>query len=302
MENNTKKNLYENGVINMLIGALCLASMGAITKTLGKQFSSVELVFFRNLIGTTILAITFIAKPVKQTGGQFGMLAFRGVIGTLSLFAFYYCLTKLQLAVANTYNLTYPIFLGIISGLIFKKKLRTIQWLGILFGFAGVLLIFRPDLTFPIKFHLIGLFTGFGTAVGYTMINRLSGIYERRIVVLSFLLSGLILSLISMLVGLYYQNPDLDFILAPFIFPAGNNWMWILLMGIIALLGQTFITRAFSFGKPNVVGPVNFMQIPFAMVYGVILGDVFLDAISYIGILLIIGSGILMIIFSDKMV
>ena len=301
MSNTTKSNFFEKGSVNMLMGAFCLATMGAITRKLGKQFSSVELVFFRNIIGTTILTVSFFVKPItRQTGGKFGMLAFRGAIGTLSLFAFYYCLTKLHLAVANTYNLTYPIFIGLISGFILKHKLMPIHWFAILVGFTGVLFVFRPDFSFPLKFHLIGLFTGFGTAVGYITISKLNGFYERRIVVLSFLLTGLILSLISMSIGLFYQNPNLDFILAPFIMPVNSDWIWIFLMGCIALAGQTLITRAFSFGKPNVVGSINFMQIPFAMIYGIVLGDFFVDYLSFIGIVLIVGSGVLMILFSNK--
>jgi drug/metabolite transporter (DMT)-like permease len=291
----------ENGIANMLLAALCLATMGALTKILGKRFSSVELVFFRNSIGTAIICISFLIKPIRQEGGKFLLLAFRGLIGASSLFAFFYCLTKLQLAVANTYNLTYPIFIGIISVLILKKKLGLIQWIGISIGFAGVLFVFHPDLTFPLKFHLLGVYTGIATAIGYITVNQLSRIYDRRVIVLSFLVTGLFLSVISMIAGLYYQNPDLDFILSAFTAPQGTEWLLLLLMGTIALLAQTFITRAFSFGKPGVVGPINFMQIPFAMIYGLLLGDFLPNIYSAIGIALILGSGVLITIFSNKM-
>ena len=294
-------NLKGNGIVNMLIATLCLATMGALTKKLGQRFPSVELVFFRNLIGTVILGVSFYANPVRQQGGKFGMLAFRGFIGTMSLFAFFYCLTKLNLAIANTYNLTYPIFIGLISGFVLLKPLKKVQWLGIGLGFAGILLIFRPDLSFPVKFHVLGLFSGFGTSLGYLSINHLHEYYDRRVIVLSFLLTGLTVSVISMLVGLYYQNPELDFVLAPFVHPMGREWALILAMGSIALLGQTFITRAFSFGKPSVVGPINYMQIVFAMGFGVLLGDFFPDLLSMAGMALIISSGVLMTIYSTKM-
>ncbi len=290
----------ESGIANMLLGALCLATMGAITKILGKTFSSVELVFFRNVIGTLILCVTFFIKPVQQVGGRPLLLIFRGFIGTSALFAFYYCLTKLQLAVANTYNLTYPIFIGLISVLVLRKHLAAVQWIGIIVGFIGVLFVFRPDINFPLKLHLIGLFSGLGTAIGYLTVNELSKIYDRRIIVLSFLLTGLFLSLTSMAIGLYYQNPDLDFVLAPFFVPAGKEWAMLIAMGVIALLGQTFITRAFTFGKPSIVGPINFMQIPFAMIYGLLLGDFFPTIYSAIGIMLILGSGILITVYSNK--
>jgi len=106
----------------MVLATLSFALMGAITKLLGNRYPSVELVFFRNLIGTMLILISIWNKPLIQTGGKWNLLVFRGSIGATSLFAFYYCLTKMQLAVANTYNLTYPLFIGFMSVFILKKK------------------------------------------------------------------------------------------------------------------------------------------------------------------------------------
>ncbi len=141
--------------------------MGALTKLLGNRYPSVELVFFRNFIGLIIILLSIYHKPVIQIGGKTTLLLFRGTIGATSLFAFYYCLTKMQLAVANTYNLTYPLFIGFFSVVLLKTPLSWKQWLSILLGFAGVLFIFRPDMNYQVKYHLIGLYSGVGTSLGY---------------------------------------------------------------------------------------------------------------------------------------
>lgn len=275
----------------MLLAAFCFALMGACTKWLGRKFSSVELVFFRNLLGILFLMPTFWQKPLQQEGGKLKLLLLRGLVGSLSLFCFYYSMTKIQLGLANTYNLTYPIFMGFIAGVWLRKPLSKTQWLCIVFGFLGVLCIFRPDVGVPLRNHFIGLFSGCATAIAYLAVNELSKVYDNRIIISSFMIFGLIFSVISMLLGAHYQNPALDFMLAPFIMPNGIEWIWIFVLGVVALLGQIFLTRALQFGDPATVSPINYMQIPFSLMLGYWLGDRSLDGLSWLGIAFIIASG-----------
>lgn len=292
--------MKESGALNMVLATLSFALMGAITKLLGNRYPSVELVFFRNLIGLMIILISIKNRPLIQIGGKTGLLLFRGTIGATSLFAFYYCLTKMQLAVANTYNLTYPLFIGFLSVFILKKILTFKQWIAIFIGFAGVLFIFRPDMNYPVKYHLIGLYSGLGTSMGYLSIHYLGKFYDRRSILLSFLLGGFILSCISFLLSFFYENKDFDFFLSPFIFPKGFDWILILFMAVIALIGQSFVTKAFSLGKPAVMGTLNFLQIPFSWLAGLYLGDSNYNLSTYIGIFLVLFSGVWISQLSNK--
>jgi len=282
----------ESGEGNMVLATFCFAVMGVLTRQLGERYPSVELVFFRNLTGFLLVLVSVIRRPLVQEGGRTGLLVFRGFIGATSLFAFYYCLTQMQLALANTYNLTYPLFIGLLSALFLRRFISFGQLSMLLLGFAGVLLIFRPDLDYPLKLHLIGLYSGIGTSLGYLSIAGLSRFYDQRAILLSFLTGGLILSGISVGLSPFFQDPALDFLLAPFVWPTGLDWLPLLAMAVIALVGQTFVTRAFSLGKPAVVGTLNFLQIPLAWIGGLILGDAAYDAYTLLGIIFVLSSGV----------
>jgi drug/metabolite transporter (DMT)-like permease len=206
----------------------------------------------------------------------------------------------MQLAVANTYNLTYPLFIGFLSAFLLKKSLSWSQWATIIIGFIGVLFIFRPDLNYPLKYHLIGLYSGLGTSLGYLSIHFLGKYYDRRAILLSFLIGGLVLSCLSFLISLFYRHAALDFFLSPFVMPQGLDWMLIFLMAVIALIGQAFVTSAFSFGKPAVVGTHNFLQIPFAWLAGFFLGDGNYNLYTYFGIFLVLLSGIWMSLLTNQ--
>jgi len=67
----------------------------------------------------------------------------------------------------------------------------------------------------------------------------------------------------------------------------------ILLLGIAALFGQIYLTKAFSFQKTGVIGAVGYSNIVFSIIFGILLGDSFPGVLSLIGIVMIIACGIL---------
>ena len=66
-----------------------------------------------------------------------------------------------------------------------------------------------------------------------------------------------------------------------------------LLMGLAALFGQYFVTRAFGSDKAGIVSVFGYANIIFSVFIGMTLGDDFPGIISWIGIFCIILSGII---------
>lgn len=291
----TKDNLRK-GVLYMLIASFCFASVGATTKILGNSLNSVELVFFRNLIGVIFILASVIRKPIQQIGGKPFLLVFRGIIGTLALYTFFYSITKIGLAEAITYQQTYPIFIAVLSFLFLSEKLIPKEWMAIFIGFGGIFLIFFPEMSGGLlntKNHLIGIVNALFTALAYISIRQLSRIYDSRSIVLSFMVSGIVLPIISMLIGHFYEFPHLDFIIGKFIWPQGEQWLWLILLGVAAMIGQIFLTKAFSYGKAGPISAVGFSNIVFSIIYGISLGDPSPGVLGFLGIAFVICSGLL---------
>ena len=101
---------------------------------------------------------------------------------------------------------------------------------------------------------------------------------------LSFMSAGIILPL-----GLYLFTPYVNFQIHtdPFI------WIMIFFMAILSTASQWFLTRAYSLSKASIIGVISYTNIPFAIGFGVLLGDLLPDLYTFIGILLIIIGGIL---------
>jgi drug/metabolite transporter (DMT)-like permease len=286
----------QRGILYMVIASFCFALTGACTRLLGGEISSVELVFFRNVVGVGFIAATLLKRPIKQKGGKPFLLIFRGIIGTLALYTFFYSITQIGLAEAITYQQTYPIWLALLSFFILKEYLKRREWWAILLGFGGILLIFLPQMTGGLtstRNHSIGIINGVLTALAYLSIRGLSEFYDTRSIVLSFMLSGIILPIISMTVGEYYDFPNLDFMISKFVMPSGTQWFWIALLGVAAMIGQIFLTKAFAYGKAGPISVAGYSNIIFSVCFGILLGDAIPAWLSFAGIILVISSGIL---------
>lgn len=281
------------GIYYMLIASLLFAGTGALSKILSSELSSIEIVFFRNIIGLGLIILMIYKKPLHQTGGKFWLLAFRGIIGTIGLYAFFYNIAHIDLATAFTFSKTSPIFTALLAAFIFKERLSYLGWFAIFIGFIGILFIIEPTLGVS-KDEYIGLLSGIGAALAYTSIRGLRKHYDTRAIVLSFMLCGSAIPLLSMIIGSFYYRPDLDFLISPFIMPSLTSWVMVILMGLLATGFQIYLTKAYAASKKaGVVAAVGYSDVVFSMIFGLILGDSLPSAWAFLGIVMIIGAGIL---------
>lgn len=288
------------GIFYMLLAALGFSLMGGAAKALKESFNAGQLVFYRNAVGLIFLLPGLVIRPPKQEGGKSLRLAFRGMMGTLALYTLLYCILHIPLGTAMSYNLTSALFIAIFSYFLFKEFHGKRVVLAVLLGFAGMLLIYKPVMHLPWYYHVAGLISGITSAIAYLTVNRLARYYDPRIIVLSFLASGFIVPLITMLIHYLAGVPADGLFIIDFRWPSGMEWVWILLMGLAALFGQYFVTRAFGADKAGIVSVFGYANIIYSVFIGMMLGDAFPDWMTWAGIALIIGSGIIITLVKSK--
>lgn len=274
----------------MLFASFCFAIMGAFAKELSTHMDSLEVVFFRNLVGVIFVGVTFFKIPVKQIGGKPLLLFFRGFMGFLALVAFFYNIAHISLADAMTFSRTSPMFTALLAFWFLKEKIGKKEIIALIIGFVGIVFIMKPnglqlDLT-----DVLGLFSGIGAALAYTSVKELKKYYDTRVIVMSFMLIGTIgpLFLIA-----FNDFIDVEFLKASFIVPDVKMWIYIIGMGASATIAQIYMTKAYGTTKAGIVGAVSYANILFSLIIGVMLGDALPDFIGAFGIILIIIGGIL---------
>lgn len=276
----------------MVLASFCFALTGAAARKLGDHLSAVELVLYRNLLGVIFVLATLPKRPLVNEGGRLGLLVFRGIIGTLALFLFFFAITRIGLAEAITYQQSYPIFLALFSFYWLKERLTWSQWVAIGVGFMGICFIFVPQMTLDWgqgQQHILGLLNTWMTALAYLSIRQLAGIYDNRAIILSFMLSGIVLPVVALGIG---PVSGWEAIFPAFVGPNRADLLWIALLGGAALIGQVYLTKAFAHGKAGLISVAGYSNILFSVVFGWWLGDDIPEATTWLGIGLIVWSGV----------
>lgn len=295
---NTKLGLYY-----MLFYCFCVAIATAIAKILSHRLSPMELVFFRNILGVVYILFLIYRKPLKNIGGKPFLLFFRGFLGALAILSSFYIVIHLGLAEAITYQQSYPIYLALISVVFLKLKMTKQEWVSIIAGFVGICLIFFPQFKHSeasVFDHSFGIFYAIIAALAYLSIAELSKVYENRTIVLVFMTTGVSLPILVILIGKLFSLTQPHFLFAPFVMPDINEWLLILLMGIMALVAQIYITKAFAIGNSGQVSAMGYSQIVISIFFGILIGDPFPNIWGFLGMLFIVLSGVFVAFFPVK--
>ncbi len=288
------------GILFMLVAALGFAVMGGSAKSLKGSFNAGQLVFYRNMVGLLFLLPGLFLRPPVQEGGKLPRLVFRGFMGTFALYTLLYCILHIPLGTAMSYNLTSALFIAIFSFFLFREYHGKRVVLAVILGFTGMLLIYKPVMHLPWFYHLAGLISGITSAIAYLTVHRLTRYYDPRVIVLSFLVTGFAVPFIAMIIHYVGGVQDDGLFIISFRLPVGTEWFKILLLGLAALFGQYFVTKAYGADKAGIVSVFGYANIIYSVFIGMMLGDAFPGLFSWAGIFCIIGSGVIISLVKRK--
>ncbi|HQS57842.1 MAG: EamA family transporter [Gallionellales bacterium 35-53-114] len=269
------------GALWMLVAGFLFGCMGVFVKLGAEYFSNIELVFYRSFIGLIIMYAI-----VRQRGGSIatphwlGHL-WRGLSGSIALLLFFYCITVLPLATAVTLNYTSPLFLTVLLMLVLKERFHAPLVIAIMTGFAGMLLLLHPTLERDqLVPGLLGLISGFFAGIAMLNVRELgrSGEPEWRTVFYFSLIATLISGAMMLFDTIHEVTP--------------HNALLLLGMGSCATLAQLALTRAYSTGRTLVASSLSYSAVVFATLFGIVLWGEVLSLDSWVGMALIIASGI----------
>jgi drug/metabolite transporter (DMT)-like permease len=279
----------------MLLSTLSFAAMGGFVKALSKELPSLEIVFFRNVFGVAIIGWSLWRRPMTSKGGKPLLLLFRGLVGFVALLAYFNNMANLPLGTAVTFNKTSPLYLAFFAWIFLGEKLPRTALLALVFGFTGIVLIAKPEGILHLDHDImLGMISGIGAAAAYTSIRELKNHYDVRTIALSFMAVGTIGPIILMGIAQFVSiSPTYDFMLARFSMPHGIQWLLIIAAGTFATSSQLLMTKAYSLTQAGIVGTISYTEILYAVIIGTIMGDIFPDIWSWIGMGLVVMAGLL---------
>lgn len=266
----------------MLVAAFFFACMGALVKLGAQKFSSNELVFYRSLFGLlVIVGITrFGHKPLATPLWKKQIT--RSLAGFGSLALFFYAISELPLAAAVTLNYTAPLFLAVLTLFYLRGDSKPILLVAILIGFVGVALLLQPSFSSDEWLAaVLGLISGLLAGIVYLQITQLGRLGEPDWrTVFYFTLTCTVLSGLWMLLHTFHALTPGDLLL-------------LFALGTCATLAQLAMTRAYRKGNPLVASSLSYSTVVLASLFGIALWDEQLALSSWLGVILIILSGVI---------
>ena len=266
----------------MVVAGLLFAVMGLFVK-LGSLhgFSGAELVFYRSFIGLAVVYGIVRHRGLALRTQHLRSHLYRGLTGLVSVMLYFYALTHLPLATAVTLNYTSPLFLAVLAACVLNERVSRWVLAAVVTGFLGVALLLRPTLASDaILAGVVGVASGACASIAYLNVKQLGQLGEpgSRIVFYFALISTL--GAAAWMLAFTFHAIDWE--------GAGI----ILGIGASATLAQLAMTRAYQEGETLVVGSLAYSTLVFASLLGVLVWDEVLGAGSWIGIAIIVASGV----------
>jgi len=273
----------------MLLASLFFASMGVCIKFASSHFNSFEIVFYRGVVGAIFLIAMTRVNGVSLRTSMPMMHVWRSIVGTISLTAWFFAIAALPLATAMTLNYMSSVWIAtfLLGGALLMQgrnapiRQQAPLFLTVLAGFAGVAMMLRPTLAeHQVVGALVGLLSGIFAAFAYLQVAAISRAGEPESRTVFYFSIGAVL---AGALGMLFSG------VSPWHWPSA---LWLLPIGLLALFGQLCMTRAYSRGATMVVANLQYSGIVIAGIYGIIFFGDQLPLMGWLGMALIIVSGI----------
>lgn len=208
----------------------------------------------------------------------------RGFIMLFATLSFFSALRYLPQAEATAINFLAPLIVLAIAPWILKEPSRISRWIAAAVGFMGVLLIIRPSS----GLHPLGVVFGLITAVLFST----QYIVTRRVAVddamTTLIWSGSVGTLLITLI-MPFILPEIWPIFSTF---KTSHWLAMVATGVFGALGHLLQIQAYQRAPASLLAPFVYLQIISAAGLGWLVWGQFPDAISWVGIAIVAGSGV----------
>ena len=267
------------------LASLLFATMGVCVKLASTQYSSGEIVMYRGAVGALmIFAVCSVRKKSLRTTIPAQHLL-RSLTGVTALCLWFYAISGLPLAAAMTLNYTSSLWMAVFLGggaLVMGARGIDGRLLAtVIVGFVGVVLVLRPTLVDQQMWHgLAGLASGMVSATGYLQVAAMGRAGESENQIVFYFSIGGVLggAMLASVTGWH-----------------DHTWQGIVLLlavGALATTAQWMLTRAYARGRTLVNASLQYLGVAFSFLYGVVLFDDVVTAMTVAGMLLIVGAGV----------
>ena len=268
-------NAVAKALLCLMTSALLFSIMGVCIRFASETVDNPTVVFFRNAVGLFI----FIPMLLKHgysfiKTDKLWMHTWRSIVGLAAMYGFFYAIAHLKLSNAMVFSYSSPIFIPLIAYFFLKERISKGMIIAAVVGLMGVLLVAKPDQGLFNTISFIGLGACFLSAMAFVTVRALTNTEPPERIVFYFCIFGTLISSIPM------------------------YWHWrvftvkelalLITAGLLANISQLFMSYAYSLAPAGQIGPMNYIAIIFAGIWGFVFWHEIPDLYSILGISIIL--------------
>jgi drug/metabolite transporter (DMT)-like permease len=269
------------GTAAMLMGVAAFALMDTGLKLLTAHYPATQVAALRGLSALPVVTLwaLYAGGATQLLRIRWPLHLIRGVLSVIMMVSFTYAIKSLTLAKAYSLFFIAPMLIAVFSIFMLGEKVQRAQWLAILVGFLGVLIVLKPGAG---GFGSLGTLAVLGTALCYAMSSVLVKIIGRTDSTQSMVFwMTCMLAIGATLLALPGWQPVMT-----------EHYLLMVGVAITGAIGQWGITEAFKRAPASSMAPLEYSGLAWVIVIDFVVWSAIPTWQTLLGAAVIIGSGI----------
>jgi drug/metabolite transporter (DMT)-like permease len=279
----------------MAVAMAILPGMDAIAKYMStfEAMSPGQVTFYRfffQMLLTLPLLVTVAGKDAFRARRPW-MNLLRGVLHAAATLLFFTAVKYMPLADVFAIYFVEPFMLTAMSALFLGEKVGWRRWAAIVVGFGGAMIVIQPSFEiFGLK-ALLPVVCAFLFAL-YMFLNRAIGNADPPLTMQTISgLGGTIFMVAALVVGHWLGNADF----APGLPTSLFTLLIVVVLGGLSGYGHLLVVQAFRLAPLSILAPLQYFEIISATVLGFLVFGDFPTVSKWLGVAIIVGSGLFII-------
>lgn len=291
------------GTLCAVLAVILFSANDVAIKSLSDGYALHQVVLIRSVIGLFVV----LAVIAPLTGGlaimrtaRLRMHLLRGSFVVFSNLTFFLGLAAMPLAEAVAIFFVSPLVITIFSVVFLGETVGPRRWAAIALGFVGVLVMVRPGTAAFQPASLLPLVAAFCYAGMHIVTRRIGG--TESAATMAFYIQAMFLCVCAVM-GLSVgwgqfadqSDPSLAFLLRAWDWPRIADLPVFLLIGAGTAFAGYLVSQAYRVAEASLIAPFEYLALPMAVVWGMVVFGEYPSAGDYLGMALILSAGLFMV-------
>jgi len=291
------------GVALIVAAGLTISLQDVVFKLFSSQLTLWQIFTLRGILAIPALLVLLWARNmhrgvIRTAFGLWPLL--RGVFITTTFLAFYAAIPFLSLSTVGAANYIAPVFVALLSAYAIKEPVGPLGWLGVLLGFAGVLLLLQPGTEAFSPWSILPV----AGAAFYALAHITTRVKCRNIPVAAISLSqnfvmmsaGIIVSVIVLWLkphgGIF---SDFPYIFGPWTEVGPADQLFLIALAGFTILISILLAGAYQAAPSAVVATFEYSYLVFVAIWDILFFGILPTFASAAGMILIVLAGVLVV-------